>query len=221
MISTDTTTIGGRVWAVREEQGLSRKEFSACLGCPEGEITNVEFNKLKKPEQKESLYRNIAVTFGVSLNWIKTGEGDMHSPDQVISTDLTTVGGRIWAIRKQTRLSRRAFGERLGVPADEIRNIEFDRLKRPELKESFYRNVSAEFNVSLDWIKTGKGDMYATSPNGEISAVLDALLAFHDPTFDTFVAFYRSHSPERRQKFALLFQALVALIDAFTAKSED
>lgn len=81
MIYTDLTTIGGRVWAVRAEQGMTRKDFSAQLGCQEVEIANIEYNKLKKPEQKESLYRNIAATFGVSLDWIKTGEGDMHSVD--------------------------------------------------------------------------------------------------------------------------------------------
>lgn len=67
---------------MRAEHGLSRKEFSIRLGCPEVEIANIEYNKLKKPEQKESLYRNIATTFGVSLDWIKTGEGDMYGPDQ-------------------------------------------------------------------------------------------------------------------------------------------
>lgn len=81
VIKTDLTTIGGRIWTVRSEQGLTRKEFSTLLGCPEVEIANVEYNKLKKPEQKESLYRNIAATFGVSLDWIKTGEGEMYGPE--------------------------------------------------------------------------------------------------------------------------------------------
>lgn len=82
MVTIDTTTVGGRIWAVREANGLSRKAFAAQLECPEGEILNVEYNRLKKPEQKESLYRNIATTFGVSLDWIKTGEGDMYGADQ-------------------------------------------------------------------------------------------------------------------------------------------
>lgn len=77
----DTTTIGSRVRAVREANGMTRKEFAARLGCPDGEILNVEFDRLKKPEQKESLYRSIAAEFGVSLEWIKTGEGDMHNTD--------------------------------------------------------------------------------------------------------------------------------------------
>ena len=36
---------------------------------------------------------------------------------EVIKTDLTTVGGRIWAVRDANGLSRRAFAERLGALA--------------------------------------------------------------------------------------------------------
>lgn len=82
----DLSTIGGRVWAIREKHGLTRKAFAERLGCPEVEIANVEYNKLKKPEQKESLYRNIAMTFGVPLDWIKTGgdEPNIEKPDPVV-----------------------------------------------------------------------------------------------------------------------------------------
>ena len=81
MIYTDLTTIGGRVWAIRANENLSRRAFAERLGCQQIEIENIEYNKLKKPEQKESLYRNIAATFGVSLDWIKTGEGEMYGPE--------------------------------------------------------------------------------------------------------------------------------------------
>lgn len=68
---------------MRAEHGLSRKEFSIRLGCPEVEIANIEYNKLKKPEQKESHFTVTSLQpFGVSLDWIKTGEGDMYGPDQ-------------------------------------------------------------------------------------------------------------------------------------------
>lgn len=82
----DLSTIGGRVWAIREKHGLTRKAFAERLGCPEVEIANVEYNKLKKPEQKESLYRNIAMTFGVPLDWIKTGgdEPPIEKPDPIV-----------------------------------------------------------------------------------------------------------------------------------------
>lgn len=113
----DLTTVGGRVWAIREKFGLSRREFAERLGCQEGEIINVEYNRLKKPEQKESLYRNIAAEFGASLDWIKTGEGDMFAADDVDGAD-------------------QAFGE-LAARNDPIINgfIEFLRSRTPDQLE--------------------------------------------------------------------------------------
>lgn len=92
----DLTTIGGRVWAIREEQGLSRRAFAERLGCQEIEIKNIEYNLLKKPEQKESLYRNIAMTFDVPLEWIKEG-GKRESAqrrDPVVDGFLQFIKGR-------------------------------------------------------------------------------------------------------------------------------
>lgn len=92
----DLTTIGGRVWAVREEQGLSRRAFAERLGCQEIEIKNIEYNLLKKPEQKESLYRNIAMTFNVPLEWIKSGGKRTPPPkrDPVVEGFIQFLNGR-------------------------------------------------------------------------------------------------------------------------------
>lgn len=92
----DLTTIGGRVWAIREEQGLSRRAFAEKLGCQEIEIKNIEYNLLKKPEQKESLYRNIAMTFDVPLEWIKSGgeRTPAQKRDPVVEGFLQFLNGR-------------------------------------------------------------------------------------------------------------------------------
>ena len=92
----DLSTIGGRIESIRKENNLSRKEFAKQLGCPEGEIVNVEYNRLKKPEQKESLYRSIATEFGVSLEWIKEG-GERTPPpkrDPVVEGFIQFLNGR-------------------------------------------------------------------------------------------------------------------------------
>lgn len=78
VISTD---INDRVRAVRESEGLTRAQFAARLGVSASEITNVEFAKIKNMASKESLFRSIATEFGVSLDWIKTGEGSMYGPN--------------------------------------------------------------------------------------------------------------------------------------------
>lgn len=119
--------------------------------------------------------------------------------------DLTTVGGRIEAIRKENKLSRREFAERLGCPEGEIVNVEYNRLKKPEQKESLYRSIAAEFGVSLDWIKTGAGER--PSPK-------------HDPVVEGFLQFLRERTPEQKALIAQQLRDLVACIDQAEAKRE-
>ena len=119
--------------------------------------------------------------------------------------DLTTVGGRIEAIRKENKLSRREFAERLGCPEGEIVNVEYNRLKKPEQKESLYRSIAAEFGVSLDWIKTGEGAR--PSPK-------------YDPVVEGFLQFLRERTPEQKELIAQQLRELVACIDQAEAKSE-
>ena len=119
--------------------------------------------------------------------------------------DLNTVGGRIEAIRKENKLSRREFAERLGCPEGEIVNVEYNRLKKPEQKESLYRSIAAEFGVSLDWIKTGEGER--PSPKC-------------DPVVEGFLQFLRERTPEQKALIAQQLRELVACIDQAEAKSE-
>lgn len=119
--------------------------------------------------------------------------------------DLTTVGGRIEAIRKENKLSRREFAERLGCPEGEIVNVEFNRLKKPEQKESLYRSIAAEFGVSIDWIKTGEGARH--SPK-------------YDPVVEGFLQFLRERTPEQKELIAQQLRELVACINQAEAKRE-
>lgn len=132
---------------------------------------------------------------------------------EVIKTDLTTVGGRIWAVRDANGLSRRAFAERLGVAQDEIANVEYNRLKKPEQKESLYRSISQTFGVSLEWIKTGAGDMYGTEPRDEIAIAFGALAARHDPVIDGFIQFLRGRTPEQLEFIARQLRECVDCIE--------
>lgn len=119
--------------------------------------------------------------------------------------DLTTIGGRVWAIREEQGLSRRAFAERLGCQEIEIKNIEYNLLKKPEQKESLYRNIAMTFDVPLDWIKTG-GERKQTQK--------------HDPIVEGFLQFLRERTPEQKELIAQQLRELVACIDQAEAKIE-
>ena len=138
--------------------------------------------------------------------------------EEVIPTDLTTIGGRVWAIREENGLSRKAFAERLGTVPDEIGNVEYNRLKKPEQKESLYRNIATEFGVSLDWIKTGEGSMYGPDPRDEIAMAFGELAARHDPIIDGFIQFLRSRTPEQLALIAQQLRDVVSCLDAAEKK---
>lgn len=126
--------------------------------------------------------------------------------------DITTVGGRVWAVREKFGLSRREFSGRLGCQEGEIINVEYNRLKKPEQKESLYRNISAEFGVSLDWIKTGAGDMFEANDRDITTQAFGELAARKDPIIDGFVLFLRSRTPEQLEMIAQQMEECVEIL---------
>lgn len=138
----------------------------------------------------------------------------------MIYTDLTTIGGRVWAIRSNENLSRRAFAERLGCQQIEIENIEYNKLKKPEQKESLYRNIAATFGVSLDWIKTGEGEMYGPEPRDQLAMAFGTLAARHDPVIDGFLRFLSGRTPEQLEFIYQQLRECVDCIEQMT-KNED
>lgn len=87
------------------------------------------------------------------------------------------ISERIQTLRKQLKMSRRVFGEALGVSESVIVNIEFDRLKRPDQKEPIYKLICEKFDVNEDWLRNGTGEMFAQlSLEEEIADFVGSLL---------------------------------------------
>jgi len=116
-------------------------------------------------------------------------------------------------VREAHGLTRKAFAAQLECPEGEILNVEYNRLKKPEQKESLYRNIAQTFGVSLDWIKTGAGEMYGTEPRDEISVAFGALAARHDPVIDGFIQFLRGRTPEQLTFIAQQLRECVECIE--------
>lgn len=130
------------------------------------------------------------------------------------------INDRIRLIRESAGLTRAQFAERLGISASEITNVEFAKIKNMASKESLFRSIASEFDVSLDWIKTGEGDMYGATPRDDVAMAFGSLLAMHDPVVDGFIEFFRSRTPEQRRDLVEQLRELVALIDKHSTKSE-
>jgi transcriptional regulator with XRE-family HTH domain len=68
---------------------------------------------------------------------------------------------RLKQVRTSLNLSQREFSKRIFISQSLYADIELGNV---EPKERFIRLISSQFNVNLDWIKTGKGEMFSASP---------------------------------------------------------
>lgn len=90
---------------------------------------------------------------------------------------------RIKELRKELGLNQEEFGERLGVSRSVIANIEYDRLKRPDQKESLYKLICKEFNVNEEWLRTGNGEMFVPLTRNQLITDFATDLIMEDNTF--------------------------------------
>lgn len=73
-----------RIRQVRKEHlHMSQAEFGEKLGINRDVINNIENNRLKRPEQKEPIYKLICKEFGISYQWLVNGVGEMESDDSI------------------------------------------------------------------------------------------------------------------------------------------
>ncbi len=70
---------------------------------------------------------------------------------------------RIRIIREQLKLSRAAFGKKIGVSGDVINNLERGRV---EIKESIIKLICNEFNVHEEYLRYDKLPIFIETPSG-------------------------------------------------------
>lgn len=94
--------------------------------------------------------------------------------------------------KKHLKMSQTAFGERLGVSRDVIKNIELNALAKPEQKLSLLKLICKEFGISEEWLLNGTGDMYADDKT-EYDTLIDRVMTgqneFAKNIFKTFALF--------------------------------
>lgn len=72
-----------------------------------------------------------------------------------------TPGERVKRIRKEKKLTLERFGEKVGVTKQTISRIENGI---NALTEQMVLSICREFNVNEEWLRAGKGDMFAEAP---------------------------------------------------------
>ena len=76
------------------------------------------------------------------------------------------VGERLKELRTKLGLTQNEFGEKLGVGGYIIKNIEKNLTK---LSLTMAKLISYEFNVNIDWLMNGKGNMFKDISQEELN----------------------------------------------------
>lgn len=75
-----------------------------------------------------------------------------------------TKGERVKEVRDAVGLTMVAFGEKIGIGSSSVSKIEKGVVG---LTDSIAKLICREFKVSLDWLRTGEGEMFVTLSQAE------------------------------------------------------
>jgi len=94
-----------------------------------------------------------------------------------------TVNERLAQTRKTLKLTQREFAEKISVATGYIASMEIgDRKVNPRIMKL----VSSIFNVNLQWLETGEGEMFYTDTESEIEEIVN-LYKQLNPFFKKFI----------------------------------
>lgn len=90
---------------------------------------------------------------------------------------------RIRLLRKELKLNQTDFGERIGVKQASVAGYEAG-IRTP--LDVVITSICREFNVSEDWLRTGKGEMFLpTTRDDEIAKMTTDLFKEEEDSFKT------------------------------------
>lgn len=77
---------------------------------------------------------------------------------------------RIKKIRKELDLTQQKFADKLGIKRNTIAMYEMGKTSP---SDQTIKSISREFSVNEEWLRTGIGEMFQTSPNEILDALAD------------------------------------------------
>lgn len=143
-----------RIKKIREHFGLSQAQFAQRINKSPGLISLIETGRTNISEET---IKQICSVFFVNESWLISGEGDMTSLNPF---DKDNIGLRIRQIRKDNKLSQETLARKVGYCHQQICCIEKGRTKP---SNELLLKISSLFNVNIEWLMTGTGEMYKES----------------------------------------------------------
>ena len=94
-----------------------------------------------------------------------------------------TVNERLILVRKTLKLTQREFAEKISVTTGFVACMEIgDRKVNPRIMKL----VSAIYNINLQWLETGEGEMFYTDRENEIAEIISIYKRLN-PFFQQFI----------------------------------
>ncbi|WP_370402704.1 helix-turn-helix domain-containing protein [Sulfitobacter sp. JB4-11] len=117
----DVATLGDRITAAREAQGMSQTAFARRLGVKLKTVQNWEEDRT---EPRANRAQMLAGLLGVSLSWLLTGEGDDIPEPAADGTPLPDEVGDILDELRQLRLDMSQSAQQLGHIEKRLRAVQ-------------------------------------------------------------------------------------------------
>lgn len=98
-------------------------------------------------------------------------------------------GARLKHLRKTLKMTQKDFGEKIGLKANTVSDIENGKYN---LKEASIKLTCKEFNVDYIWLTTGEGEMFCENNEEDYLTKIDYIMTgennFHKNLFKTFAS---------------------------------
>ncbi len=117
---------------------------------------------------------------------------------------------RIKQIRTEAGLTQEKFAQRLGLKRNSVANYEIGR-NIP--LDAIQQAICREFNINLNWLKTGKGDMHCSSDDTDFQSAVDSICQNDPKAREAILTYWKLPSSDKE-----LFWRFV---DKFIYKKED
>lgn len=108
---------------------------------------------------------------------------------------------RVRQVRKENKLSQDEFAECLGVSRDVIKNIELNRLAKPEQKIPLMKLIAKEFNIREEWLLFGEGEKTPKNTQGNLAKFLVDIKTGKNQFAAAYVDFLASLTEDEWQVF--------------------
>lgn len=133
---------------------------------------------------------------------------------------MNTINDRILLLRETLGLSRKAFGEKIGVSDSVIKNIDYNVT---EPKPLLIQQICKVYNVDPDWLETGEGDMFL--PSDEVTDLFDfAADLFQNKSLAwvrCLCEYVAQLTPEEQEAAARHIEAIAEMIAGTKEKEQD